>query len=106
MQISKRVLTSGLLLIGTVLPLQCQGQAKSSAPTATQRSTCIGPSNKDANLDAIIREVFKNKVKELLEKKIVTQDFFENVRYASYEICDDRTWDAVAFPRPPPVRGV
>jgi hypothetical protein len=71
-------------------------------PASLTTSTCLGPRNTDANLDAIVNEVFKRKVTELVQEKIVTREFFESVRDAQYEICDDRTWDAVAFPRTPP----
>ena len=104
MQTSRGVSSTGfiLVLICIAWPSHGLSQVKSPAPKESQTSTCLGPTNKDANLDAIVNEVFKNKVKGLLEKQFVTQEFFESVRDARYEICDDRTWDVVALSRTPP----
>jgi|HubBroStandDraft_5_1064220.scaffolds.fasta_scaffold00372_11 hypothetical protein len=100
---NKRASTVFLLVLACIaLTSRSQGQAKNPAPKNPQASTCIGPPNHDANLDAVVSEVFKNKARRLLEQKIVTQEFFDSVRDARYEICDDRTWDVVAFPRTPP----
>lgn len=104
MRPSKRCLAEGvtLVLACLVVPVASVGQAKTSAPKPSQATTCLGRPNTDANLDAIVNEVFKRKAPELLQEKIVSREFYESVRDAQYEICDDRTWDAVAFPRTPP----
>ena len=104
MRPNKRCLAVGLTLVLASLaaPVASAGQATSSAPKPSQASTCLGPRNTDANLDAIVNEVFKRKAPELVQEKIITREFYEGVRDAQYEICDDRTWDAVAFPRRPP----
>jgi hypothetical protein len=104
MQKSKRASSTGfiLVLMYIALPSHALSQVRSPDPKESQTSTCLGPRNTDANLDAIVNEVFKNKVKGILQNKIITQEFFESVRDARYEICDDRTWDVVAFPRKPP----
>ena len=70
---------------------------------AVNTSTCIGPRNTDANLAAIVEEVFVAKPKELLNEKIIAQDFFDDIRVAQFEICDDRVLDVVTYPRSPPL---
>src|SRR5579859_932107 len=77
---------------------QSQRATKDSTPP-----TCIGPRNKDANLDKIVSEVFEKKPKELLQQKIITQEFFDAVHKAQYEICDDRTWEVETLPRTAPL---
>jgi hypothetical protein len=86
------------LLSGAAIAGAGRVPAKGIAP-----SPCIGPRNSDADLDAIINEVFVSKPRELLTQKIISQEFFDGIRDAQYEICDDRVLDVVTYRRKPPL---
>jgi hypothetical protein len=66
-------------------------------------SSCIGTPSTDANLRAIVEEIFREKPKRLLEDGLITREFYGAINASQLEICDDRTWDVVTLPRMPPL---
>jgi hypothetical protein len=66
--------------------------------TADAASHCAIRQSADANLNAIVNEVFRGKAARLKQLGLISADFFAAIAKAKYEICADRIWDVVTLP--------